>query len=135
MPDHPHHHPTNATIKYVLIVLAILLVALCVFLFIQYQSLRREQLIGGRTSFLSALRRDHGPLGANDIATIRPWMTFDYVNYLFAVPPDYVRTTLNITDPRYPHLTISTFTVQVEDALRSYLGHAATSTSTTSSST
>lgn len=40
-------------------------------------------------------------------STIDSWMTFDYLNKIFNLPPDYLKTSLNITDSRYPFLTIS----------------------------
>ncbi len=36
-------------------------------------------------------------------------MTFDYVNHLFTLPPQYLETTLGITDGRYPRLTIEEY--------------------------
>ena len=41
------------------------------------------------------------------VADISSWMTFDYINHLFAIPPQYLQTNLTITDVRYPRLTIS----------------------------
>jgi hypothetical protein len=39
-------------------------------------------------------------------AAIATWMTFDYLNMVFKMPPDYLKNELNITDARYPRLTI-----------------------------
>jgi hypothetical protein len=39
-------------------------------------------------------------------AAIATWMTFDYLNMVFKIPPDYLKNELNITDARYPRLTI-----------------------------
>jgi hypothetical protein len=39
-------------------------------------------------------------------AAIATWMTFDYLNMVFKLPPDYLKTSLSITDARYPRLTI-----------------------------
>lgn len=80
---------------------------------------------------LHALER-HEPLSVNDIGVVRPWMTFDYVNKLFGVPPDYLKARLTISDARYPRLSLSGYakyehldsTVlvdQVASALRDYL--------------
>jgi hypothetical protein len=42
-------------------------------------------------------------LDPNAIAT---WMTFNYLNTVFKMPPDYLKSELDITDVRYPRLTI-----------------------------
>jgi len=39
-------------------------------------------------------------------AQIRGWMTFRYINTVFRLPADYLKNGLNITDPRYPNLSI-----------------------------
>ena len=40
---------------------------------------------------------------------IRGWMTFRYINMLFKLPPAYLQTSLNISDKRYPNVTIDSF--------------------------
>ncbi|MGE5297630.1 MAG: hypothetical protein ACM3KM_00515 [Acidobacteriaceae bacterium] len=40
---------------------------------------------------------------------IEPWMTFDYVNRVFGLPPDYVKEKLTIDDPRYPMVEIKSY--------------------------
>lgn len=40
------------------------------------------------------------------INNIQPWMSFDYLNYSFQLPPDYLRNSLNIADQHYPRLVI-----------------------------
>ncbi len=37
---------------------------------------------------------------------ISNWMTFNYINKVFNLPPDYLKTQLSITDSRYPRLSI-----------------------------
>ena len=39
-------------------------------------------------------------------AAIATWMTFDYLNMVFKLPPDYFKSSLTITDARYPRMTI-----------------------------
>jgi hypothetical protein len=124
---------TNRYIRYTLIVLAAALGVLIVFLVANYLSLRREQLINTRHIAFSELLEHHGPLPVSDAGIIRSWMTFDYVNKLFALPPSYLQTQLQITNTHYPKLTISsyeksanldaaTFLMEVEGAVRSYSG-------------
>ena len=47
-------------------------------------------------------------------------MTFDYVDHLFSLPPEYLQQTLGITDSRYPRIAIEEY---AEDA---HLDQAAT---------
>jgi len=72
------------------------------------------------------------PLGVNDVGTIDSWMTFDYLNHIFNLPPAYLQNNLPITNTRYPHLTIrhyarlqqldaAQFLSQVRAAVRTYL--------------
>jgi hypothetical protein len=41
-----------------------------------------------------------------DVASISDWMTFDYLNRIFKLPPTYFKDVLGITDARYPRLSI-----------------------------
>jgi len=36
-------------------------------------------------------------------------MTFDYLNHVFNLPPDYFKTALVIKDSHYPRLTITRY--------------------------
>lgn len=40
---------------------------------------------------------------------LRPWMTFEYVARIFALPPQFLRDSLGITDTRYPKLSIAAY--------------------------
>lgn len=37
---------------------------------------------------------------------IQSWMTFDYINAIFGLPGDYLKTALAISDNRYPRMRI-----------------------------
>ena len=37
---------------------------------------------------------------------IQPWMTFDYLNKQFGLPSEYLKTALQVTDPKYPNVPI-----------------------------
>jgi hypothetical protein len=74
----------------------------------------------------------HRPINVNDINTVQSWMTFDYINKVFKLPPDYLKNTLGVSDNRYPNETIGhyarskkeKFSVvlnQVQEALHNYL--------------
>ena len=111
MADHPQRENLNLGmgrfIQYAIVVLVIALLALVYFFVRDYRALRRAQVINARELLLTAIVRNHGHLNAGDIAVIRSWMTFDYVDQLFGTPADYVKTQLSIGDPRYPNLTLS----------------------------
>ncbi len=67
-----------------------------------------------------------------DINKIQNWMTFDYINHSFSLPQEYLKNELNITDSKYPRITITKestnkkenmgiFTVKVKDLIKKYL--------------
>ena len=106
-------------LKYALVILAVVFILLAVFLFREYRVLRHSQI---RASWFASLNHKHIPLGINDVSAIRPWMTFDYINRLFNLPSDYLKTALKITDSRYPRITISNYPItQVENAITFFL--------------
>lgn len=39
-------------------------------------------------------------------AEIESWMTFDFLNKAFGLPPEYLKNQLDISDKKYPDLTI-----------------------------
>ena len=98
---------TGRYLKYAIIVLVAILLILGFFLVREYRTLRREQIIDLHALHLSAILTHHGSLTANDVDAIRPWMTFDYVNKLFNIPGDYLKTHFGITDARYPQLSLA----------------------------
>jgi hypothetical protein len=132
-------------LKYTIIGLIIVLVVLFVFLGYAYRGLRRAQVLQARASWLSALLHRHGPLGTGDAGVIRPWMTFDYIDRLFALPPQYLKAQLSISDARYPRLTVgayanethassTAFLTAVQASVGQYVANPAASTSSASSS-
>jgi hypothetical protein len=118
-------------IRYALIVLGGVLLLLFIFLIVQYRTLRYEQVLNAR-EVRSAVLQHHAPLSASDADDIRSWMTFDYINKVFAMPPSYLENQLQIVDPRYPRLSLSSyakskniasadFLIEVESAIREYV--------------
>lgn len=135
MAEPPNNHNKNKQIahyvKDVIIVLAAILVVLIIFLVIDYRALRHAQIMHDHQSFLASILAHHAPLNANDVGAIRPWMTFDYVDTAFRLPPAYLAAQLPVADARYPQLTISgyaktahldltTVLNRVEGAVRAY---------------
>jgi hypothetical protein len=105
----------------VLILLITALVVLCTILFRQYQHIQRLDYISARKTSWFATIHTPGTLTAQNADLIEDWMTFDYINHLFKIPADYFKTTLSITNARYPRLTIAHFAsethIQASDAL------------------
>ena len=119
-------------IDWTIAALGIILAVLLFLLVRQYQTLRREAIISARESWLMSALKKHPYLTANYASAIRSWMTFDYLNKLFNLPPQYLKTQLAIPDPAYPTLTISKFAKDIhetpsstlqatQDAVRQYL--------------
>lgn len=54
----------------------------------------------------SALTRGQPPTSSIAIGS---WMTFNYLNVVFKLPPDYLRQQLAITDNRYPNVSIDAY--------------------------
>ena len=96
-------------LKYAIITLIVVLVLLGALFVRNYLSLMHARLINARELQLSATMRDHGPFTVNDIGFIRPWMTFDYLNTLFKIPPDYLKASMSIKDTSYPRLSLSEY--------------------------
>lgn len=41
-----------------------------------------------------------------DVDRLETWMTFAFINHVFALPSGYLKDTLAITDPKYPNVSI-----------------------------
>ena len=90
------------------IVVALTLIVLCILLIQQYKRIQQLNNIIRHQSPWSIL---HGAksLTSADASSTQSWMTFEYINKVFALPPQYLQDTLVITDSHYPRLTISTY--------------------------
>lgn len=51
----------------------------------------------------AVLQRAPTHLSVNDI---QPWMTFDYINVVFKIPPSYLKNILGISDTHYPNIRL-----------------------------
>ena len=109
------------------------LIVLCFLLVREYRHVRQLDYVAAHGSLFEALRAK-GPIGASDASSTQAWMTFDYINHLFALPPQYLETALAITDSRYPRLTIqeyaedahldrTAFLAQAQGAIRTYFSN------------
>lgn len=68
------------------------------------------------------------PLAPEDI---QGWMTFEYINFVFKLPPEYLKQTFSIEGSQYPKTTLkryankagldaTTFVRNVEEAVKNY---------------
>jgi hypothetical protein len=130
MPDHLKHESKSERkeekkderwLRLALVMLAGVLAVLLLFLFVQYQSLREQQIISSRELRWSLFLKNHAPLSPDSTSVIRTWMTFDYVNRLFGLPPDYLKAAMDITDPRYPRVTLSNYAKEMKVSVTSTL--------------
>ena len=125
-------------------ILVVILIILSVLLVQQYQHIQRLSYIA--THRQSLLRSLHGSglLTSADASSTQAWMTFDYINRAFALPAQYLQVSLNISDSRYPRLTIAQYAqdakaspvatlISVQEAIGSY--YSASSTPQAASST
>ncbi|HEX4103870.1 MAG TPA: hypothetical protein VHZ04_00085 [Candidatus Paceibacterota bacterium] len=103
-------------VEWVVIALAVILAVLVVFFVREYLNLRREQILNAREASIDHVLKGHGPLTASDVDIIQPWMTFDYLNRIFVLPADYLQTALPVTDTHYPHLSITSYARDTNEA-------------------
>jgi len=108
-------------IDWLIALLGIVFAVLLFFLVRQYEILRREAVVNARESWLANAFKNHPHLTASDTNVIRSWMTFDYLNKLFDLPPEYLQTELPVPDSAYPKLTISKFAKDTHQAASSTL--------------
>jgi hypothetical protein len=99
MSSEPWYH--RATIV-LLIVIAVAFLLFRIWLSVSVYP-RQEVRTSPLSSFL--VRGEHATPA--DAGYIESWMTFDYVNVVFGLPPSYLSDALHVTDARYPHLSIS----------------------------
>ncbi len=94
-------------IDWLIAALGVVLAVLLFFFVRQYQVLRREEIISARESWIADVLKNHHSI--SDVSIISPWMTFDYVDKLFNLPPAYLKSQLSVADPAYPNLTLGKF--------------------------
>ena len=83
--------------------LLIVLVVLCALLWEQYDRLRvMQDMPRGFSGFMH-----HQSVPLTDPSAIQSWMTFDYIDHVFALPSGQLQTQLAIADARYPRLSIA----------------------------
>lgn len=110
----------------------IILILLCFTSFVIFVSTFKQLYNKGdlRVDYDFKNKQKHFPRTI-DIKAVSAWMTFDYLNVIFKLNPNYLRETLAINDPRYPnvrighyikynHLNEATFLGGLEQAISNY---------------
>ena len=89
----------------------LLITALLVLCAVEVNALTRDVRTAYQADeFRHQYEQQHGLNTDNpDINDIDTWMTFDYINTIFKLPKDYLRTALSIQDPSYPNLHIGKY--------------------------
>ena len=88
----------------------------------------------GRGFFMLQSRQPTPP----SVESLEEWMTLNYINKLFNLPPDYLKLALAVSDVSYPNITISKLSAEknesadayvatVKEAVKSYLNQNSTS--------
>ena len=117
-------------VKIILGALVVVFLSLCFLFEREYSRLYRLELVGQHHFFTSALSRR--PLTSSDVGMIQVWMTFEYINVTFNIPKSFLESNLNITDTRYPQVSLSRYArgqksdpnvvlTQVQNAVRGFL--------------
>ena len=117
-------------LKIIFAAMVAVVIVLFALLISEYQHIQQLENINAHDSLFAALH-GHGTLSISQASLVQPWMTFDYINHLFTLPPTYLQTTLGIKDSRYPRLTLheyaedaglneAVFLAKAQNAVRSY---------------
>jgi len=104
-----HSAKKHLALKIALCVAIVALLVMLVLFFQQYQHIQRLDYVSHqRQSFLQSLRGG-GPLTGAEAGSVQIWMTFEYIDRAFSLPPTYLQTDLDITDIRFPRMTVAEY--------------------------
>ena len=103
----PHGDKLAKIIQVIIVILALTIAVLVFFFIRQYSTLQREKILNARELWISTAVKSRGAPAPSDVNFVQSWMTFDYIDQLFHLPPNYLASKLSIADPNYPRITIS----------------------------
>jgi len=85
-----------------------LLILSCILLVRNIQIARQGGVFNHRTSVSELLlkNKQSNQISIADTDYIDVWMTFQYVNFIFDIPENYLKDQLRITDNAYPNMTL-----------------------------
>jgi len=89
----------------------ILIILFFIFLVHNIQSAHRSWVFTHHTSVSEYLLKNKQASKTSfaDIEYIDTWMTFQYINFIFEMPNDYLKNGLNIKNNNYPNLPIGRY--------------------------
>lgn len=119
------------------IVIVVIMLAIICFCILLVRNIQQAKLAGAfqeKMSISDLLLQKKRAKNTNitDVQYIGAWMTFQYVNFIFNLPEEYLRTSLQIKDTNYPNITLGKylrknklirgeFVTSVQKAVRAYL--------------
>ena len=119
------------------IVIVVIMLAIICFCILLVRNIQQAKLAGAfqeKMSISDLLLQKKRAKNTNitDVQYIGAWMTFQYVNFIFNLPEEYLRTSLQIRDTNYPNITLGKylrknklirgeFVTSVQKAVRAYL--------------
>lgn len=138
-----HESNLKKIIIILLVFLGILLGIIGALLFQNIRIWSNQRLLQPTHYAHNLLRLRQFPSTSTTPETITSWMPFSYINKVFDLPPEYLKNALEITDPRYPVLTIRKYAQDnhldntqllktTKQAIKNYLPTSSTPISTTS---
>ena len=92
--------------KLIRIILIILCIVSFLWLMIVYKQLYSEGDLRIEHNFKNHQIYSHQNQNINNI---KIWMTFNYLNIIFRLDPNYLKNTFNISDPKYPNIRIDQY--------------------------
>ncbi|MDP2103520.1 MAG: hypothetical protein Q8K26_01200 [Candidatus Gracilibacteria bacterium] len=96
---------------FIVVLIMVLLITFSVFLVHNIEMAKKSGVFTQRKSVYEMLI-DHKKLNQTTVADIEyidTWMTFQYINFVFNIPEDYLRDTFRIEDVRYPNMTLGRY--------------------------
>jgi hypothetical protein len=98
------------TKKIILLMISFLVLIVLLFAFFFFQAIRHAKMEGLKYPPRSPLGIFlSGEWSFYDTGAIESWMTFDFVNNVYHLPPNYLKDTLHIEDSRYPKIPIGRY--------------------------
>ena len=99
----------NKKINDYIVIVLLLVVSVISFAFSarEYYFMNRLSLITSTEDTIEAiLVKNHAPLSVENVNLIDTWMTFSYINTIFKLPPNYLKDNLQISNRRYPNMSL-----------------------------
>jgi hypothetical protein len=95
-----HNHKYHSFLQwFALVICSLTLIAVLALIFKDVAGLHRQ-------GYIHRYRRQ---ASVSTLPAIRSWMTFSFINQQYKLPPDYLKTKLNISSKKYPNISISSW--------------------------